>query len=200
MTSVKYLFAAIILGSTAYAIDNIPWPITPTDSTHTLQHSYGDFHRPWNSIEPVNFHFGIDIQDPTPSIFDDAAEDVFCVRHGFVSDVSWKPDAPPPDTTTNNLHDDYVVVVCDNIGQQSGYGWCYQYIEDYTVPDTLNPWGVSNEIQFGARLGDIENGVYTEDYRNHLLQSLKQHSTKVQHSYRIDICLPPPLHICSQLQ
>ncbi|MCK5133861.1 MAG: VCBS repeat-containing protein, partial [Candidatus Sabulitectum sp.] len=167
MTFIKYLFAPIILSSFAYAIDNIPWPIGPTDSTHTLFHSYGDYHIDWGSVSSggINFHFGIDIQDPTPSISDDPAEDVFCVRYGFVSDVCWGPDT----STTNNLHDDYVVVVCDDVGASSGYGWCYQHVEDHTIADSLiNPWKVDDEILLGARLGDIENGVYADDYMNHL--------------------------------
>ena len=74
----------------AYATDPIIWPMQPQGDTHTLWHSYGDFCTEiWEvgSDYNVNFHSGVDLTDPTPDQEDDSAEDVYCVRAGYVTDI-----------------------------------------------------------------------------------------------------------------
>jgi len=127
----QFFLLAVIAVSSSHATDPIPWPMQPQNGTHNLYHSYGDYHRSWSEVtgsDPdINFHFGIDLTDPTPSIEDDPAEDVFCVRTGYVTDVAWEYDVSPDPPMA---HDNYGIVICDIEGQPTGYGWSYQHIED----------------------------------------------------------------------
>lgn len=164
----------MIAASAAYSTDSVIWPMNPQDGTHNLFHSFGDYHRAWMDVGPsgINFHFGIDLTDPTPSTPDDSAEDVYCVRTGYVTHVFWgceEPDLPM-------AHDNYGIVICDVYQQQTGFGWCYQHIEDYTYTgggQNNNPWSTSN-LFFGnlfteeSRLGDIDNDVDPNLIENHL--------------------------------
>ncbi len=59
------LLIVLLCSSLSYAI---PWPISPSGSTHSLHHSYGDYHNPWINASSggINFHYGIDLADPYP--------------------------------------------------------------------------------------------------------------------------------------
>lgn len=152
------LFAGLVT-----ATDPIPWPMQPQDGTHNLYHSYGDYHRAWSEVpgsEPgLNFHCGIDLTDPTPDIENDAAEDVYCVRSGFVTWRDWMDETPDPPAD----HDNYAIVICDIEGQTTGYGWSYQHIEDrlYTA-NRGNPFEVGDPFNLGARIGDIDNDASSQ--------------------------------------
>lgn len=59
---------AAAVATAALATDSVIWPMSPQDSTHTLFHSFGDYHTAWMDVcaNSTNFHFGIDFTDPTP--------------------------------------------------------------------------------------------------------------------------------------
>ncbi len=67
----------MIAASAAYSTDHVIWPMSPQDGTQTLFHSFGDYHRAWTEATSsgINFHFGIDLTDPTPLVPDDADDD-----------------------------------------------------------------------------------------------------------------------------
>ena len=114
-----------------------------------------------------NFHFGIDLTDPTPSAVDDAAEAVYSVRTGYVRDVFY-PEGVTPDAPM--AHDNYGIVICDEYQQQTGFGWCLQHIEDYLYTGGClenDPWSpdsmyTNNFFVETARLGDIDNDAFSQ--------------------------------------
>ncbi len=86
MKASTILFLIVLL--CASLSNAIPWPISPTGSTHSLYHSYGDYHKPWLNASSggINFHYGIDIADPNP-LNPDAYEPVHAVYDGTVTYV-----------------------------------------------------------------------------------------------------------------
>ncbi len=159
-----------LFSSSLFATDPIIWPMQPQDDTHTLWHSYGDFCTEIWEVGPdydINFHAGVDLTDPTPFLIDDPAEDVYCVREGYVTFVGWEagviPDPPM-------AHDNYTVVISDFYQQSTGYGWCYTHIEDHTYTgggENDNPWSTNelfpgNDFAEGTRIGDIDNDAFSQ--------------------------------------
>ena len=130
MIRITIMLMILLFSGLVKATDPIPWPMQPQDGTHNLYHSYGDYHRSWSevpgSFPGLNFHSGIDLTDPTPDIENDEAEDVFCVRSGFVTWMDWMDETPDPPAD----HDNYARGICDIEGQTTGYGWSYQHSED----------------------------------------------------------------------
>jgi len=181
MSRIVVALAVLLSAGLVTATDPLPWPMQPQDGTHTLLHGYGDYHRPWFEVtgsEPIiNFHFGVDLVDPTPYVEDDPAEDVYCVRTGFVTDVFWEAEEPDPPAA----HDNYGIVICDFEGQQTGYGWCYQHIEDrlYALYSG-NPWAEDEQIFASDRIGDIDNDAYPDPLDHlHFMRSAPEYDGRV---------------------
>jgi hypothetical protein len=113
MTTLRIPLPVLLLTSLSFAI---PWPIAPTNQTHSLFHSYGDYHRPWDDTTEANFHYGIDIADPNP--LGSEYEPVRCVEAGVVKKVQ-EPEALG-----------WFAIIEDN-GTPSidGDGWIYEHIQ-----------------------------------------------------------------------
>lgn len=165
MIRIAILLTMLLLSGLVMAVDPILWPMQPQGGTHNLYHSYGDYHRLWSEVTAsnpgINFHFGIDLTDPTPDVENDEAEDVYCVRSGFVTWMDWMEENP--DSTSGADHDNYAIVICDIEGQTTGYGWSYQHIEDrlYTA-SRGDPFEIDHEYSEGARIGDIDNDASSQ--------------------------------------
>ncbi|MBD3278957.1 MAG: hypothetical protein GF388_11715, partial [Candidatus Aegiribacteria sp.] len=150
-----------IAASLVQAVDPVIWPMSPQDGTHNLYHSYGDYHRDWELVTELspgpNFHFGIDLTDPTPEQENDPAEDVYNVRHGYVRWYDWMSEIPDPPAD----HDNYAIVVCDDMTTE--YGWSYQHVEDRLFTGTRgDPFSLGYEYLEEDRIGDIDNDASSQ--------------------------------------
>jgi hypothetical protein len=111
----------------------IPWPVYPTNNTHTLYHSYGDYHRDWFMISPSqpwrNFHFGIDMAVP-----EGGSDDVYVVESGTITDIYQSLPAMY----------EYAFVVChaDTFEQ----GWMYGHLDNEFLRDVGDPVSMGDQL------------------------------------------------------
>lgn len=121
-TSIICLLSLLFFSSFAFADPIIPWPVAPMGSTHSLFHSYGDYHTPWVDAAGggINFHYGIDIADPNPD--PNAYEPVYCVYDGIVRRLR---------LSDNNMGW-YAIVEDSNppVPDINGDAWMYSHISD----------------------------------------------------------------------
>lgn len=163
MNAIRFASMLLLAAGTLHATPSVPWPLTPTGETHSLLHSYGDFHAPWvpDPTEAFNFHYGIDLADPTPE-WPVSYEAVKAVCTGVVTRV---------EEGLNNLGW-FAIVDDDGTPSVPGEGWFYGHIQGLPTlppdPDPMpQPYPESEPISLGAILGYIAH-VYQSHSLDHL--------------------------------
>ncbi len=146
------LLIVLLCSSLMYAI---PWPISPSGSTHSLHHSYGDYHNPWidASSGGINFHYGIDIADPYP-LNSFAYEPVHAVYGGTVTYINWDAEGKG-----------WGVILDDQSNPgYGGNGWLYGHIQGvpHSPGDIPMPCDLNDQFSVGEIVGYIAH-VYNPD-------------------------------------